>query len=239
MAALLVGTYGCATTNPSPEEIKLPGCEFAFKERVAVTVPEKISILPVKVEIREFNAGGTTEEVPEWSAMGTKLVDACVRKYCNTNLDMEIIPIQDLTDENKALLDQYRALYEIIAANQLYIKNFPAWRHLSGKIPTLGEGMAVFREQLGADAILFVTGYDLQSSAGRKAAFAFYAVLTGGGALPMGHSVLHTAVVELKSGDILWTHTNNSATGNLNNDQDVDTMVRSSFSNFPSTAKKE
>ncbi len=239
IAALFIGLYGCKTTSSSTEEIKLPGCEIAIREMASISVPSKVSILPVKVEISEFSAGGTTEEVPEWSAEGTKLVDACVRKYCDMNLNMEIIPLQDLSEEDKALLDQYRALYEVVAANQQYIKGFPAWRHLTGKVATLGNGLAVFRKQVGADAILFVSGYDLQSSAGRKAAFAIYAVLTGGGALQMGHSVLHTAMVELESGDILWTHTNASQSSKLNNDVDVDAMVRSSFADFPSTAKKE
>lgn len=239
IVVLLICTYGCATTNSSPEKMKLPGCDVPLKKRTTVTVPKRISVMPVKVEIRELNAGGTTEEVPGWSEHGKKIVKQCVLNYCTSNLNLEIVPLGELPDEQKALLDQYRALYEVVAANERYIRNFPAWKHMSGKVMTLGDGMAAFKEQLGADAMLFVSGYDLQSTAGRKAAFALYAILSGGGSLPMGHSVLHTGVVEVDSGDILWTHINTSTSSNLNDDQAVDAMVRSSFTDFPSAVRQE
>ena len=238
MVLLLLCTFGCAATNSSNADLNPAGCDTNLKTQADVTVPAKISVLPIKVEIREFNAGGTTEEVPEWSEQGKDIVKKCVLKHCKSNLYVEIVSLTDLSEENKTLLDQYRALYETVAANQRYIKRFPAWNHISKRVMTLGDGMAPLKKQLGTDAILFVSGYDLQSSTGRKAAFALYAVLTGGGSLPMGHSVLHTGVVELDSGDIIWSHTNISTSANLNNDEDVDAMVRSSFSKFPSVAEK-
>jgi hypothetical protein len=103
---------------------------------------------------------------------------------------------------------------------------------------TLGKGMARLKEQLDADAILFVSGYDYHSTAGRKTAFVLYAALTGV-ALPMGRSTLHTGLVELETGNILWTLTNSSSEYSLKKEQDVYKMIKRSFSRFPPVESRE
>jgi hypothetical protein len=236
---LLLGAYGCATTNSTPAAVDIPGCEVSSADQAPVSAPRKICILPVKVKISELNAGGTTEEVPQWSAEGKKIVKQRLYEYFKINLDVEIVPVQAISEENQRLVDQYRALYELVAANQRYIKNIAAWSHLNGRMVTLGKGMARLKEQLNADAILFVSGYDYHSTAGRKTAFVLYAALTGGAALPMGHCALHTGLVELETGDILWTFTNISGEYSLKKEQDVYRMIQQSFSGFPRVDSQE
>lgn len=234
----LLGAYGCATTNSTPAAADLPGCEATRADQAPVSAPRKICILPVKVKISELSAGGTTEEVPQWSAEGKKIVKRCLYEYFKIHLDVEIVPVQVISEEHQRLLDQYRALYERVAANQQYIKHIAAWSHLNGRMLTLGKGMAPLKEQLNADAILFVSGYDYHSTAGRKTAFVLYAALTGV-ALPMGRCALHTGLVELETGDILWSFTNSSGEYSLKKEQDVYQMIKRSFSGFPPVESQE
>lgn len=234
----LLGAYGCATTNSTPAAVDIPGCEVTHLDQAPISAPKKICILPVKVKISELNAGGTTEEVPQWSAEGKKIVKRCLYEYFKIHLDVEIVPVPAISEEHQRLLDQYRALYELVAANQRYIKHIAAWSHLNGRVVTLGKGMAHLKEQLNADAILFVSGYDYHSTAGRKTAFVLYAALTGA-ALPLGHCALHTGLVELETGNILWSFTNSSGEYSLKKEQDVYQMIKRSFSGFPPVESQE
>lgn len=233
--SMLIGYSGCATTNSTSPRANFSDCGGARNKLSVPSTLKKICILPIKVEISELNAGGTTEEVPEWSAEGKKIVKQCLYEHCKSKLGIEIVPLDGLSEENKQLLNQYRALYEVVVRNQNYIQHIPAWDHLKGGVAGLGNGMAGFKEQLGADAILFVSGYDFHSTAGRKTAMVIYAALTGA-VMPMGYCVLNTGLVELDTGNIVWTHTNGNPQYSLKNEVQVNELIVKSFSNFPTVA---
>ena len=55
----------------------------------------------------------------------------------------------------------------------------------------------------------------------------------------MGHCALHTGLVELETGDILWTYSNTHGQYSLKNEQHVHAMIKKSFSSFPPVAGQE
>lgn len=237
LVVILSGIFGCVT--PSHKAlVELPACDVTLAEQALVTAPEKISIFPVKVDIGELDAGGSTELVPEWSAEGTKVVEHCVNAQVKSYPGLQVVPLPELSREDKQVLDQYRALYEMAILNYEYIKAIPAWDHLVGRVTTVGPGMSGLREQLGTDAILFVSGYDFHSTAGRKAAFVLYAALAGA-PLPMGFCKLRTGLVDVESGDILWSFSNESPMHSLKNEQHVQQMLNASFASFPKVRNQE
>lgn len=191
--------------------------------------------MPVKVRICELDSGGEAEEVPQWSAEGKKIITESLLDYLkSTHKNVEIVQLKELSEENQLILDHYRALYERVFANKEFTKTIPAWNHKKRLRETLGEGMARFKDELGVDALLFIDGYDYHSSAGRQAAFLIVAVLSRGqNALSMGQCKLNAGLVDIKTGDLMWTGRKTSGSHSLKNRAHVHDIIQQSFVNFP------
>ncbi len=232
---ILVGILvlsGCTTTlhhatHPSFETDAAP-----------MKSPRRVALLPVKVAIYEIGAGGSVEEVPQWSREGFRLVDGKVKDKLAMQSGIQLVIAPELSEESRQLLEQHRALYEQVAANRLQIRNIPAWKSkIEHPDDTVGSGMAPLKDALGADTVLFLSGYDYCASGGRVAAFIFAALF--GAVVPMGHSMVHVGLVDLETGNILWTDTVYSEDKSLKNEADVDALVDLAFFGFPEPPQTE
>ena len=202
---------------------------------VAVTLPNRIALLPVKVAIHEIGVGGSIEEVPQWSRVGCRLVDCRVREQLTSRSGIQVVIPSGLSGQDQQLLEQHRALYEQVAANRLQIQNIPAWKSkIEHSDDAIGPGLAPLKDTLGAEAVLFVSGDDYCASGGRVATFIVAAFF--GAIVPMGHSVIHVGLVDVETGAVLWTDTVYSDTYSLKDETAVETMVDQAFSNFPKPA---
>jgi hypothetical protein len=228
MVALFV-LNGCATTVHDAVHQPLSA------DTGAISPPGRIAIMPAKVAILEISAGGSTEEVPQWSREGCRLVDSRVKKQLAMRSGIRLVKPPALSAQDQRLLEQHRALYEQVAANRLRIKKIPAWKSkIDHPDDSIGPGLAPLKKKLGADAVLFVSGYDYCASRGRVAAFIVAAVF--GAIVPMGHSVVHVGLVDLETGSVLWTDTVYSDAFSLKNEAEAAVMVDQAFANFPRTA---
>jgi hypothetical protein len=220
---------GCATTVH--DAVHHP----ANTDAVAKAPPNRIALLPVEVAIHEIGAGGSTEEVPQWSQKGCRFVDFRVKEQLKSRSGIQLVIPPGLSEQDRQLLDQHRALYEQVAANRLQIQKIPAWKpKIDRPDDSIGPGLAHLKRTLKADAVLFVSGYDYCASGGRVATFIVAAVF--GAIVPMGHSVVHVGLVDLETGSVLWTDTVCSDTYSLKNETDVAIMVDQAFANFPKPA---
>jgi hypothetical protein len=220
---------GCATTVH--DAVQHP----SNPNDVAVTLPGKIALLPVKVAIHEIGAGGGVEEVPQWSREGCRLVDGRVREQLASRSGIQLVIPSGISGRDQQLLEQHRALYEQVAANRLQIRNIPAWKtKIEHPDDAIGPGLAPLKDTLGAEAVLFVSADDYCASGGRVAAFIVAAFF--GAIVPMGHSVLHVGMVDLETGTVLWSDTVYSDTYSLRDETAVETMVDQAFSSFPKPA---
>jgi hypothetical protein len=219
---------GCATTiHDSAHHPQNTGA--------ALAPPNRIALLPVKVAIHEIGAGGSTEEVPQWSQKGCRLVDCRVKDQLASRSGIQLVLPRELPEDDQQLLEQHRALYEQVAANRLQIQEIPAWKSkIDNPDDSIGPGLAHLKPTLGADAVLFVSGYDYCASGGRVATFIVAAVF--GAIVPMGHSIVHVGLVDLETGCVLWTDTVYSDTYSLKSEADVAIMIDQAFSNFPKPA---
>lgn len=221
---------GCATTTPG-------GIHCCLTESPRVAPPKTFLLLPVKIAVSELGVG-SVEEVPEWSEAGTCLVERFVRETIQGRSGMRLVDNPQFSEEEKSILDQHTALYDMVAGTAFSFRNVPAWEH-KRKRPdyTIGNGLAYLSNKAEADAAIFVTGEDYVSSGGRKAAFVLAALF--GAITPMGHSQLHAGIVDLRTGNVLWSNTAVSEDWSLKSESGAKTMVDHVFGSCPDFAKFE
>lgn len=170
-----------------------------------------LALLPPDVKVYELGAGGVPELMDDWSALGRRhAADALARTLAERNFTIkEFIP--DPTDTRLVeTLEDVRALVEAVRSAVMIHTYHPNltieekrqnFRYSVGPLPELADAT-------GADALVFVSGVDHISTAGRKALMVL-GVLVGAAAgvyagPAAGVSQLTAVVVEPRTGDVLW-----------------------------------
>lgn len=203
--------------------------------------PKKVLLMPADVVVKEISAGGLAEKVDDWTKQAAANVNTGVRRYVEQKGRLQVMPMPTLSAEEQAKLDQHIALYDVVGSDAfLFGKSAdPAWAHKRTQFDyTLGDGLAFLKQKSGADAAIFVTGVDHVSSSGRKAAFVVGALLGVG--IPLGSSLLHVGVVDLATGDLLWTNYDASYAGkDLREAKDAEAMVFEIFKDYPGLAAQQ
>lgn len=204
-------------------------------EPEARPAPKNILLVPADVTVKEISAGGVTEEVPEWTESAQENVNSALREQASSHEAIELIPLPELGDEERAVLAEHVALYNIVAGTALNVVNSPApaWRHKREHFDyTLGPGLRFLTQKTDAEAALLVVGEDAVSSAGRKAAFVIGAAM--GVSIPMGYSFLSVGVVDLETGNIMWfDYDVSTGDKDLREADDARTMVRNLLEHYP------
>lgn len=222
--------------------ISLSACVANTRHKVHYTLveekkaaPKKIVLLPVDIRVKEMSAGGVVEEVEEWSKQGKQSVDSSIRELSRSTNKFELVDLPEMSEEEKKTLEEYVALYDVVAGNALMVTNFggEAWQHKKKHFDyTLGEGLEFLRDRTGADSALILIGEDVVSSSGRKAAFILAAAV--GVSIPLGHSLMYAGIVDLKTGDVLWFDYTISVDGkDLRVAEDSKKLLEELLKNYP------
>lgn len=198
------------------------------------TLPRKVVVLPVDVEVVEVTAGGVEEEVPDWSKEASrgvfKALSAAIGKQ---GLKENAAP--KFTVISAANVDEHLALYKLVVGTASQID----WKHKAKRFDySLGPGLRELADKTGADVAFMVYGRDYTSTAGRKArAVAANIPIVGaftGAAPTLGHSYIHVGAVDLKTGDLLWMNSNyREGSTNLRDPNDAAKMMDTIFKLYP------
>ena len=179
----------------------------------------KLVLVPIKIEVKESGAW-SLEKLPEESALATKIVLAEVKNTFAENNSVEVVEYISADSRQQALLDEYIGLYQRVAGSAESIQYMgPAWKGRKQNY-TLGNGLGFLKEASGANTAIFVYGEDIVSSGGKKA-LAILALAAGVGVNPGGIAVLHVGLVDLNSGDLLWSNSSASQGMSLDNVKSV------------------
>lgn len=224
----------------------LSGCQTLPKHRLHYTVltdnevriikPQKTVLLPLDIKVKEFSSGGLLDEIGSSTSQAKNIFQNQLPQVIETkNIDLVNLPAT-LPAEEQAKVEEYIALYNVVAANAIaYTGQLapPAWKHKIKHFDyTLGPGLRFLKEKTGADTALFITGEDVISTSGRKAAFVVAAIF--GVAIPLGHTFIVGGLVDLETGDILWlNHTVEVSDKTFLKDQDVNEMLSTLYLNYP------
>jgi hypothetical protein len=224
-AALLV--TACATT---PHRVAPQ-----FETRLSAI--RTVALLPPSVKVYELSAGGTREQMDEWSETARHNVVAAISKQLTARGPLAIKPFEP--EPGSPLEEEFRdvrALYEAVSASVIthtYVPetSFPTkqerFEYSLGPLPE-------FAEAAKTDALLFVYAEDHISSGGRVALNVFTMLIgMAGGVLiipPGGATRITAALVDAKSGDVLWFNARASQGGHdLRNPASAASLVADTF----------
>lgn len=199
-------------------------------------LPQKVLLIEPEIAVNEVSVGGVPERVEDWSKQGKSNVLKALDQQVTSKHIFETMTLpSDLAEDQLTGLEEHVALYNVVGFNAFYFgrSQFDAWKHKQKEFDyTLGTGLKTLAEQTGADAALIIIGEDYISSGGRKAARLFAALL--GVIVPGSPTFLSAALVDLKSGDILWMNYGLAIDSkDLRKQEDVDKLMGELFAYYP------
>lgn len=178
-----------------------------------------VVLLPPRISMYEIGAGGTVETMEDW---GTAAQSNVSRAFSTSPLSVAPFRVTELDEQtlSPTVRDTYneiRLLYEVVGDSiRLHTYSDSGPSLFPGKIHAFVYSLGSDVQQLApdADAFLLIEGFDQRSSVGRKVlqgGTTLIAVLLGAIAIPRGGDNLMTvALVEAKTGTILWFYRTSS-----------------------------
>lgn len=207
-----------------------------------------IAIMPAEVKVYRIDAGGTREEIDEWSAQAKNNILSAVQNQMATRMGTKMdFVTEELLDENTPLWEETHALYAVVSTMILIhtYRNPNSPSHLfEEKLKNFDYslGSEVHPLAKGASALLFVDAEDHIWTGGRKALQGLGVILGIGAAVATGAVIIpqlgggisvKAALVDSASGDILWINAVGAGTGDLRNAGNATDMVNNLFKDFP------
>jgi len=228
---------GCAMQSTSISKNVSQQPERALPHRILLAEPD--------IRVHEISTGGIVEKVDEWSDKASQEATKSLESLAQSTNMFELVPPSRLTDAERATLEQYGALYALVAgsANLAQHSPFDAWKKRAADFDyTVGPGLADVAKNEKLDAVVFLVGTDYISSSGRKAAMVagvLLAAFTGIVAVPASQpSFLTAGVVDMHTGEVLWFSTETrSGSGDLRDPAYVKTVVDDLFKTYPGAVK--
>jgi hypothetical protein len=198
------------------------------------SLPKKVVVLPVNVDVVEVTAGGVEEKVPDWS----KEANQSVSKALSTAIGkqgLKEMAAPQFSGASAVNVDEHLALYKLVVNTASRL----GWKHkISHFDYSIGPNLREVADKTGADVAILVYGRDYVSTAGRMARavagnIPIVNIFTGP-APQLGHSYIHVGVVDLKTGDLLWMNSNyREGSTNLRDLDDAAKMINTIFKWYP------
>lgn len=194
----------------------------------ARALPARILVLTPDVVIYEITAGGVVEKLPRRSADAVQRFRNSLRRFGDSHtVPVEILPMPELESREREQVEDFIAQFMVVSsAVRAAQDGGPAWQHRIARFDySVGFGLAFLRERSGAEAVLLSTGSALSESGGRTTVNLLGTVLglalSGGGYASYRNddrADVSLALVDLDTGDILWTRTDVRSPGVLDDD---------------------
>lgn len=213
----------------------------------ASTINETTRILVFRPRIRvgEQSTGGMFEPRADWTELARENLGRSLesqRKLYGSVL----IDAPEAFGEDARLVDEYTALFSAVANSIITYQFFVGDRLETKKADnredlfdwSLGPGVANLPGASEADYALFITTEDHYGSTGRKALQLLAAFTVGVGVTSGRHSGF-AALVDLRTGNILWINADFQMGGDVREADGADKRVRQLFEDFPLPALNE
>ena len=227
-AAILLAANPILAQTPVATEKYAISDGFTF----ASDAPPRILVFRPELKVGEQTTAGIFQNNAEWHAAAMReLNSALILAGTKRGLDM-VLHNEEIG--NSASLAEHRALFRIIVGTIIRHKLF-------GKDPlpskqnrfdwSLGSGIAHIDPAARADYGLFLLSHDIFESAGRRAAKLVATLM--GNAEVAGTHFGYVALVDLKSGDIVWLGVDLKASGDVRTAEGAAQRVEQLLNGFP------
>jgi len=194
-----------AEQEPPPEETPAPDEAAA----AAVAPGEVHQVVVLQPEFRVFvqSAGGTREIEPGWTEQAQNALALAVERHLRHDARFTVAaPVEPATAEEATLLREHVELFKIIASNSSMMIRFggKAWQEKKLQYDyTLGDGLALYGDRSNADYAFMIGGAQVKQTGG---SIFMQLALAGtlGVVMPGGGTYLMLALVDMRTGDIVW-----------------------------------
>ena len=200
------GVMPAEVTQESPD-----GTSVADTAGTTATVAtgEVRRVVVLQPEFRVFvqSAGGMREIEPGWTEQAQNALALAVERHLRHDPRFAVAaPVEPATAEEATLLREHVELFKVIASNSSMMIRFggKAWQEKKLQYDyTLGDGLALYGDRSNADYAFMIGGAQVKQTGG--SVFMQLALAgTLGVVMPGGGTYLMLALVDMRTGDIVW-----------------------------------
>ncbi len=225
--------------------IFLSGCATA-SYRVAPVfekyfdTPKTITMVPPDIKIHRLTAGGIPELVDEWSDDAKKKIVRLLKDELDIfrSVKVSLTDEGNLGEKDRDFLKEEKGLFYAVAYSIIMHTYSPenTFKHKLAHFDyTMGSEISALSDITGGDVLLFCSGTNYIWTAGRVALSVFAAVVSGSMLMP-GPEWFIAALVDAKTGNIIWFNYI-SMPGDLRNEEVDKKVIKAVFSSFPAKYK--
>ncbi|WP_248285214.1 hypothetical protein [Alteriqipengyuania abyssalis] len=199
----------------------------------------RILVFRPRIKVGEQSTGGMFEPRADWTELARENIGSALdvqrRRYGSSLIDAP-----EPIGEDARLVDEYLALFSAVSNSIITYQFFRGDRLETKKADnredvfdwSLGPGVAELPGADQADYALFISTEDHYGSTGRKALQILAAVTVGVGVTSGVHSG-YAALIDLKTGNILWINADFQMGGDVREADGAEKRVRQLFEDFP------
>ncbi len=228
---LLAGGPAHAQNYIVPNEKSATKQGFAFPK----DAPVSIVLFRPDIHVSEQTAGGLDEPKPEWANMARTQLSASIAKMQAAS-GFKLVPLPDENGAASSGLDNYLSLFRAVVNSAMSYQLFPDSRLPTKSASfnwTLGPEAKALLPAIRADFGLFISTTDSYPSPERLKMEALRGdtpnIMASGGRSHIGYA----ALVDLRSGDIVWINTNVKMRGVVHTSDGADLRVSQLLRSFP------
>jgi hypothetical protein len=206
-----------------------------------------VELLPPEVEVYQIDAGGVREKMEEWSNQARTNIIVALQNELQTRIGMSLkVADEKSLEEEKSLLEATRSLYNAVGLTILLHTYHPNAAYIFEEKRknfdySLGSEVRDLVEQ--GEALFLVNATDHVWTGGRQALQALGVILGVGAGVATGvvlvpylggGTSLSAALVDNRTGDILWFNTLSHGAGtDLRDPGSTKAFVSELFNGFP------
>ena len=224
LITLALSMTGCASTD-----------SYNILYGASVSKPQylkKLLILPADIAIKESFAGNLLEDIPLWANTADQAVMDELANTFGSELGVKTVKYQDINDT--ATINEYLPLIKRVSqAVRMHSRGFGLWQHKMEHFDyTIGNGLNALRHK-EIDAALYISGYQSVEAFrydGSKDSVYSYRKAD----LSFGDLYLSLILIDVNSGELLWTYFGTFSNVDSQNNSEVRTTLSQALVKFPS-----
>ncbi len=208
---------GCATTlKTSPTYPQVMGRT------------KTIAVMPPDIHVYQLTAGGVREEMDEWNQQAKEFIQEKLKMHLAERFGIQIKFIEEdwLKTHHRDLWQAHRGLFNAISMSALQHAYFgpDVFATKSKNFDyTFGAELSELAAVCGADALLFLYGFDYEATMGRKI-MSFWAAI--GGVVLLNPSAMVMGLADGATGDVVWFKTSPLGTEySFKNKENIGTLI--------------